>query len=63
MSKREIDFSKLWRSPAKTKSPVWFAPSREEMEERMARQYEINEKILEEKRFRESCLIKEEKSS
>ncbi|EOU1910740.1 hypothetical protein LI063_05850 [Clostridium perfringens] len=55
--KYEIDFSKLWRSPAKTKSPVWFEPSREEMEERMARQWERNERILEEKRLSDKCLL------
>ncbi|HFD2035902.1 TPA: hypothetical protein ACF2DS_000773 [Clostridium perfringens] len=36
----EIDYSKLRRSEAKTKHPVYFAVSEEEMEERMARAWE-----------------------
>ena len=57
----EIDYSKLRRSTAKTKIPVYFAVSEEELEERMARQWEKNQKLLQEKRLREKCLIQGEK--
>lgn len=39
-TKNEIDYSKLRRSKAKTKHPVYFAVTEEEMEERMARAWE-----------------------
>lgn len=51
----EIDYSKLRRSKAKTKNPVYFAVSEEEIEERMARQWERNERLKEEKRLRGEC--------
>ncbi|MGG5461466.1 hypothetical protein [Clostridium sp. B9] len=56
----EIDYSKLRRSKAKTKNPVYFAVSEEVMEERMARQWERTQKLKEEKRLREKCLQKQE---
>lgn len=51
----EIDYSKLRRSKAKTKNPVYFAVSEEVIEERMARQWERNERLKEEKRLRGEC--------
>lgn len=57
----EIDYSKLRRSSAKTTVPVYFAISEDELAERMARQWEKNEKLIEERRLREKCLLQEEK--
>ncbi|MBO3312827.1 hypothetical protein [Clostridium perfringens] len=57
----EIDYSKLRRSSAKTKNPVYFAVSEEELARRMARQWERTQKLKEEKRLREKCLLQEGK--
>ena len=56
----EIDYSKLRKSTVDTPIPVYFAISEEELEERMARQWERTQKLKEEKRLREKCLLQEE---
>lgn len=56
----EIDYSKLRKSKANTKNPVYFAVSEEELKKRMARQWERTQKLKEEKRLREKCLLQEE---
>lgn len=51
----EIDYSKLRRSKAKTKHPVYFAVSEEEMEERMARAWERIQVEKAEKELMKKC--------
>ncbi|XZM34745.1 hypothetical protein ACSXAY_06725 [Clostridium perfringens] len=51
----EIDYSKLRRSKAKTKHPVYFAVSEEEMEERMARAWERIQAEKAEKELMKKC--------
>ncbi|MFR7934334.1 MAG: hypothetical protein ACLU4S_02745 [Clostridium perfringens] len=51
----EIDYSKLRRSKAKTKYPVYFAVSEEEMEERMARAWERIQAEKAEKELMKKC--------
>lgn len=51
----EIDYSKLRRSKAKTKHPVYFAVSEEEMEERMARVWERIQVEKAEKELMKKC--------
>ena len=51
----EIDYSKLRRSKAKTKHPVYFAVSEEEMEERMARAWERMQVEKAEKELMKKC--------
>lgn len=53
----EIDYSKLRRSKAKTKHPVYFAVSEEEMEERMARAWERIQVDKAEKELMKKCEI------
>ncbi|WP_300259398.1 hypothetical protein [Clostridium sp.] len=56
----EIDYSKLRKCPVDTPIPVYFAISEEELEERMAREWERTQRLKEEKRLREKCLQKQE---
>ncbi|MDM0609581.1 hypothetical protein QTH09_00890 [Clostridium perfringens] len=51
----EIDYSKLRRSKAKTKHPVYFAVSEEDMEERMARAWERIQVEKAEKELMKKC--------
>lgn len=51
----KIDYSKLRRSKAKTKHPVYFAISEEEMEERMARAWERIQVEKAEKELMKKC--------
>lgn len=51
----KIDYSKLRRSKAKTKHPVYFAVSEEEMEERMARAWERIQVEKAEKELMKKC--------
>ncbi len=51
----EIYYSKLRRSKAKTKHPVYFAVSEEEMEERMARAWERIQVEKAEKELMKKC--------
>ncbi|WP_283696878.1 hypothetical protein ACSXBU_11925 [Clostridium perfringens] len=57
----DIDYSKLRKSTVDTPIPVYFAISEEELAERMARQWERTQKLKEEKRLREKCLLQEGK--
>ncbi|EOU2128082.1 hypothetical protein C4D39_12915 [Clostridium perfringens] len=51
----KIDYSKLRRSKAKTKHPVYLAVSEEEMEERMARAWERIQVEKAEKELMKKC--------
>ncbi len=53
----KIDYSKLRRSKVKTKHPVYFAVSEEEMEERMARAWERIQVDKAEKELMKKCEI------